>query len=107
MRVLLDECVPVRFRHLIPGHHVETVRYRNWLGKKNGNLLREAQEHFDVLVTIDQGIPSQQYMAQYDIALIVVCSDSSNPSEIKALFARIPDALDQVAPGKVIVIKLE
>ena len=54
LRILLDECIPVRFRLLISGHHVETVRYRNWLGKKNGDLLKAAQAHFDVFVTVDK-----------------------------------------------------
>lgn len=105
MRILLDECLDLRFRHLITGHVVETVQYRGWRGKKNGDLLSVAQEHFDVLVTADLGIPDQHYMARFDLALIVLRSDSDDPEVLKDLFERIPEFLAEVAPGKVIVIE--
>jgi hypothetical protein len=34
MKVLLDECVDVRFRHAITGHSVFTVTYMGWNGVK-------------------------------------------------------------------------
>lgn len=104
LRILLDECLPVRFRFLLPGQHVETVRYRGWLGKKNGDLLSTAQVDFDALVTVDKNIPDQQYLSQFDLALIVIRVKDPKPAAIEAQFRRIPEILDQVTPGKVLVI---
>ena len=39
MRILLDECLPSRLRHEIPGHEVCTVKEMGWLGVKNDKLL--------------------------------------------------------------------
>jgi hypothetical protein len=38
MRLLLDECVPRRFRQELPGYDVHTVAEMGWSGKKNGKV---------------------------------------------------------------------
>ncbi len=72
MRILMDECLDTSLRHLIGGHEVETVEFRGWKGLVNGALLHVAQAHFDVLLTLDKGIPNQQYLKQFSIALIIM-----------------------------------
>ena len=72
MRVLLDEDIPIRLRLYFQMEvEVETVEYRGWKGLKNGALLRAAQEHFDVLVTIDNNLPDQQPLQQFDIGVAI------------------------------------
>lgn len=107
MRILLDECLNVALRHQITGHEVETVEHRRWKGKKNGDLLRLAEGDFDAIVTADKSIPSQQYLSQFDIALIVLRPKSLDIEDIQALIKRVPEITDQVAPGKVIYIRPE
>ena len=67
MRVLLDEHLPYRLRHLFAlDVEVITVAYLGWKGKRNGALLRAAQdEGFDVLVTMDRGLPVEMYLNLY------------------------------------------
>ena len=60
MRILLDECMPVRFSEDIPGHEVRTIKGLGWLGTKNGALLRRAAREFDAFITVDRGIRQQQ-----------------------------------------------
>ena len=61
MHVLLDENIPYKLRPLFEeGVEVITVGHRGWKGKENGELLKSAESEFDVLVTMDQGIPQQQ-----------------------------------------------
>jgi hypothetical protein len=43
MKILLDECLPVDFRHSFPTHDVHTVQWAGLKGKKNGDLLRAAE----------------------------------------------------------------
>lgn len=54
MKILLDECLPLDFRHSFPGAH--TVQWAGLKGKKNGELLQAAEAAgYDVLLTVDQG----------------------------------------------------
>ena len=64
MRLLIDECIDERLRLLFPGREVETARYANLAGLKNGRLIEAAEEAgFDVPITADQNIPDQQNLA--------------------------------------------
>ena len=70
MRVLFDECMPRRFCRELVGVEVKTVAEMGWSGKKNGELLRLLIDSgFDVLVTVDQGLPFQQNLAGSQVAL--------------------------------------
>ncbi|MCU1330207.1 MAG: uncharacterized protein JWN34_5577 [Bryobacterales bacterium] len=73
MRLLLDECVDERFRHVFDGHDCETARYARMAGLKNGALLAAAESAgFDVLITADQHIPDQQSFQGRKLALLVL-----------------------------------
>lgn len=57
MRILLDECLPLDFRHSFPGHDTRTAEWAGLKGKKNGELLQAAEvAGYEVLLTVDQGI---------------------------------------------------
>jgi hypothetical protein len=58
--MLLDECVDWRLARPIAGHEVATARQMGWTGIKNGQLLALASKHFDVFVTVDRKLPTQQ-----------------------------------------------
>jgi predicted nuclease of predicted toxin-antitoxin system len=60
MKILLDECIDWRLSREIVGHEVKTTRQMGWVTLKNGELLALAARHFDVFVTVDQNLPSQQ-----------------------------------------------
>ena len=77
MRILLDECVNMRLRHEIPGHDVRTVDFMQWKSLKNGKLLSAAATQFDVFVTLDGNIPTQQSLERFDIAVFVLCAQSN------------------------------
>lgn len=63
MKILLDECLPVDFRHSFPGREAHSVEWAGFKGKKNGELLQAAEGGgYQVLVTVDHGIPRQQTM---------------------------------------------
>jgi predicted nuclease of predicted toxin-antitoxin system len=60
MRVLLDECVDPRCKRLFSAaFEVRHVRDMDWLGLKNGELVRRANESFDFLFTIDSNMRFQ------------------------------------------------
>jgi hypothetical protein len=60
MRILLDECLPLDFRHSLLNHDVHTVQWAGFTSKKNGELLLAAEAaDYDVLLTVDQALPYQ------------------------------------------------
>ncbi|MBK5290094.1 MAG: DUF433 domain-containing protein [Acidobacteriia bacterium] len=60
MRILLDECLPLDFRHSFSSHEAHTVQWAGFKGKKNGELLLAAEiAGYNVLLTVDQGMPHQ------------------------------------------------
>jgi len=107
MRILLDECVPTRWRNQIIGHVVETVEYRGWKGLKNGKLLNEAQQHFDVLLTTDQNIPSQQHLGNYNIGMIILCLEKPEITYLQPLLEKLPEALKRIESGETQLVILE
>jgi hypothetical protein len=56
-RVVLDECVPHRLRQALSAHDVVTASFAGLAGLKNGQLMKAIEGKFDVLVTLDGGLP--------------------------------------------------
>ena len=65
MKVLLDECDDWRLSRDIPGHEVKTARQMGWTAIKNGELLALASVDFDVFVTVDKSLISQQDISSF------------------------------------------
>ena len=70
MRILLDENVPHPLMRYLSGHEVATVQSRGWRGILNGELLRIADESFDVFILADKNLRYQQNMDGRQIAII-------------------------------------
>jgi predicted nuclease of predicted toxin-antitoxin system len=73
MKLLLDECVPRKATFLLAadGHECQTAGEAGLAGKENGELLREAEKRFDVLLTIDKNIPHQQNLSGRGRAILI------------------------------------
>lgn len=103
MRVLLDEDVPIRLRLYFSDEiTVETVEYRGWKGLKNGALLCVAQEHFDVLVTLDNSIPYQQPSQRLDLAIVVLRPSLPNLEDMVELVPEVQRVLKGIQSGHVV-----
>jgi predicted nuclease of predicted toxin-antitoxin system len=62
MKILLDECLPHEFRHSFPGHDVHTVRWAGFQGRRNGDLLREAElAGYQVLLAMDRAVEQSDF----------------------------------------------
>ena len=72
MQILIDECLPKKLKQELVGHSVFTVQEKGWSGMKNGELLSRAENEFDVWLTADQNIESQQNLNRFDIAVVVL-----------------------------------
>lgn|SRR5574341_1291183 len=101
MRVLLDECVPSRLRQELSGHEVRTVPEMGWASKENGELLQLASPTFDVFITTDQKLGSQQNVANFDIAVIVLVARRTKLEFLRPLMQKVQQALADVRAGEV------
>ena len=78
MKILIDECMPWKIGRHLPGHSCEGVSKAGFAGQKNGALLSLAEKSgYDVLLTIDQGIPFEQQLEGRHISLIVIRAPSN------------------------------
>ncbi len=107
MRMLLDECVPARLRQALPSHQVSTVVQEGWSGIKNGKLLALAAAGFDVLITVDKNLPYQQNTSKLPIAVLVLDAVSNELPYLLPLVPAVEEALVNLKPGNVVLIRLE
>ena len=101
MRILLDECVPRRFRLQLSDHDVRTVPEMGWASRRNGVLLDSASGKFDVLVTTDKRMHYQQNVARYDIAVVVLVARRNKLSFLLPLVPELVKVLSTVKAGEV------
>ncbi len=105
MRVLLDEDIDVRLRHeFSAAHEVETVQFRGWKGLKNGELLARAEEHFEVLVTMDDHLPEQRNLKAYALRVAVLRARSKRLPDLAALVPELERQLPGIRPGEAVRI---
>ena len=103
MRILLDENVDRRLKgDLTRGHEVVTVAEAGWAGKKNGELLRLAENRFDVLLSTDKGIPYQQNVSRLGLAVVLLRAKSNAYEDLAPLMDEVNGKLEQVQPGTVL-----
>jgi hypothetical protein len=70
MKLLLDECLPRKFKNHLPGHECYTVPEIGWAGKKNGELLLLAEKSgFEIFLTLDQGMEYEQNLMGREIGV--------------------------------------
>lgn len=105
MKILLDECLPLDFRHRFAKHEVHTVQWAGFKGMKNGELLRAAElAAYDVLLTIDQGLPYQQGSAGRRLSIVLIRSRTNQIDDLLPLTDSILDALEAIQPGQTVAI---
>lgn len=101
MRILLDECVHAGVREAFPDHAVSTVREMRWESSQDGALLRLAEEHFDVFVTIDRNLEYQQPLGRFQLGFVIVRVRSNELGHYRPLFAAMQTAVDGIGRGEV------
>lgn len=101
MRILLDECVPRRFRQQLPEHEVRTAPEMGWASYKNGALLAAASGRFDVLITTDQRLSYQQDISTLAIAVVVMVVRRNKLELLLPLTGERREVLTEIKLGEV------
>ena len=98
MRVLIDECLPEDLVEWLKPLDAKTVQQMGWAGVKNGQLLRLAEEYFDLFVTADKRIRYQQNFKGRRLAILVL--PSNRLKVLRKMTADILATIAQVVPGR-------
>ena len=101
MNVLLDECVDARLAAHISGFTVRTVHDEGWSGITNGALLAQAQEKFDVFLTVDRNLSFQQHLPKFKLAVVLIHATSNRLEDLIALVDQLEEAIPRASRGAV------
>ena len=95
MKILLDESLPIKLPELFGiEHEVFTVKDMNWLGKKNGELLRLVIENnFEVFVTADKNLPYQQNLKAITFIIAIICGPNNRQETYVNLIPKLIELL--------------
>ena len=105
MKILLDECLPLDFRHSFPAHVAHTAEWAGMKGKSNGELLRAAEdEGYQVLLTSDHGIPHQQNPGGRKLAIVVLRARTNQLEDLLPLVDSVLTLLETIQPGQVVTL---
>jgi hypothetical protein len=76
VKILFDQGTPAPLRVALLDHIVVTAFERGWASLGNGDLLREAEREFDLLVTTDKNLEYQQNLKGRKLAILVLPTTS-------------------------------
>jgi predicted nuclease of predicted toxin-antitoxin system len=104
--VLLDEMLDRRLKKLLPSLVEEalTVRERGWGSLENGELLKAAQQEFDVLLTMDQSMPHQQDLTSLRIAVVTLRASSNRLADLAPMMDEVGETLVNARPGESLIV---
>jgi hypothetical protein len=105
MRVLIDECIPRKFKSRLGPHDCQTVPEAGFAGKQNGELLDLAEGRFDVFVTLDKGLEFQQNLTGRRIAVVLIRSKSNRLADVQQHTAACLAAIESIQPGQLIQVR--
>jgi len=105
VRILLDECLPKDLRTYLSGHECQTAAQAGLAGNSNGELLTLAERSgWQVLLTMDRGMPYQQNLTGRTISIAIVRAKSNRVPDLLPHVPAMLTALANLKPGEVIRI---
>jgi hypothetical protein len=107
MKILLDENIDVRFKNLFDANALAlfTIKDMNWLGIKNGALLKLLEENsFDILISIDKNLPYQQNEKTLPVLIIILNVRRNVLERISKLYPEILKLISKKEERKIIFL---
>lgn len=106
-RVLFDENLPRLLRRKLPEFEIRTVQEEGWGAFKNGELLRRAEGHFDVLLTADRRMQYQQKLPAFGIGVVVIVTPRLQLQILERAVEPMKEAIGRVAAGEVLHVTID
>ena len=105
MKILLDHNLDRRLKMHLTGHEVCTTQEQGWADVLNGELLAllEANE-FDLMLTADANIKSQQNLSNRNISIIVLRARNNRLATHLEMLDDIQKAISKAGKGDLVEI---
>jgi predicted nuclease of predicted toxin-antitoxin system len=106
MKLLLDECVPRKFKASLAasGQECVTVPEAGFAGRRNGELLALAEENFQVFITLDEGFRYQQNLSGRKIAVLLIRAKSNRLTDLLPWAEHCRKAISTIQPGQIVLV---
>jgi hypothetical protein len=104
VKILFDQGTPAPLRFALPNHSVATAFEKGWSNLSNGDLLREAEREFDLLITTDKNLEYQQNLVGRKIAILVLPTTSW--PKIQPHQNKIATVVENIKPGDYVALDL-
>lgn len=104
MKILVDECVPVKLVRLLAGHTFVTAQEKGWGSFKNGQLLSLAEPEFDLFLTCDRNLQYQQNLKGRRIAILLL--STNHWPTLKRQANLVQAALGKIQPGQFLTVEI-
>lgn len=105
MKILLDHNLDRRLKNSIPGHDVSTTQSEGWSDVLNGELLSLLEANgFDVMLTADSNMRSQQNFSSRSISVIVLRARNNRLATHVEMVGEIEKALASIRKGEIVEV---
>ena len=104
MKILLDEGVPRTIQKRLSSFSTLSVEEMGWRGIKNGALLDLMTGDFQILVTTDKNLSSQQNLKKRQISVVIL--PTNRIPIVMALLPLIEQAFGTLAPGEFVELSM-
>jgi predicted nuclease of predicted toxin-antitoxin system len=105
LRILLDHNLDRRLKNYLPKHDVSTTQEQGWADVLNGELLTLLEANgFDVMLTADANIKSQQNMVNRKISILVLRAFNNRLATHLEMLEQIEKALSEIQIGEIVEV---
>jgi hypothetical protein len=80
------------------------VAAAGWSGIENGELLRLAAGHFDVLITADRNLEHQQNLRTLSVSVVVLVASTNRLESLAPLVPELLELLQALSPRQLVRI---
>ena len=105
MKILLDHNLDRRLKNYLSEYDTATTQEKGWANALNGELLSLAEENnFDVLLTADSNIKSQQNLSNRKVSILILRAYNNRLATHLEMLVDIHNALAKIQPGEIFEI---
>ncbi|CAN5395872.1 hypothetical protein BH10ACI1_BH10ACI1_10570 [soil metagenome] len=105
MKILLDHNLDRRLKNYLTDYETATTQEQNWADALNGELLTLAEENsFDVMLTADSNIKTQQNMSNRTISILVLRAFNNRLKTHIEMIEDIHEALAEIQTGEIVEV---
>jgi len=105
LKILLDHNLDRRLKNHLTEHDVSTTQEKGWADVLNGELLALLEENgFDVMLTADSNIKSQQNMDNRKVSILVLRAFNNRLATHIEMLGDVRESLSKIKSGEIVEV---